>query len=84
MTNPKIGIASYEEMKARTLAIARGELKPAAGDPKVWFTPTEIRTSREGYRVARKVEDLSEAEIEAIANSRMDPRHDHLNDLLDE
>ena len=23
-----IGIASYEDMKARTLAIARGELKP--------------------------------------------------------
>ena len=37
----KIGIASYEEMKARTLAIARGELKPKATDPKVWFPSTE-------------------------------------------
>ena len=28
MKTLKIGIASYENMKARTLAIARGELKP--------------------------------------------------------
>jgi predicted transcriptional regulator len=34
----KIGIASAEDMKARARAIARGELKPEAGDPKVWFT----------------------------------------------
>ena len=31
----KIGIASYEQAKARTLAIARGELKPKPTDPKV-------------------------------------------------
>jgi predicted transcriptional regulator len=37
----KIGIASYEEMKARTLAIARGEYRPAPGEPKVWFTSIE-------------------------------------------
>jgi predicted transcriptional regulator len=37
----KIGIASYEDMKARTLAIARGELKPKATDPKVRFPSTE-------------------------------------------
>jgi predicted transcriptional regulator len=28
-------------MKARTMAIARGELKQKPGDPKVWFTSTE-------------------------------------------
>ena len=37
----KIGIAAYGEMKARTLAIARGELKPKPTDPKVWFPSTE-------------------------------------------
>jgi predicted transcriptional regulator len=36
-----IGIASYEEMKARTLAIARGEFKPKPGDPQVWFPSPE-------------------------------------------
>lgn len=40
MTTLKVGIASYEEMKARTMRIARGE-KPARGTPKVWFTSTE-------------------------------------------
>jgi predicted transcriptional regulator len=37
----KIGIASYEDMKARTMAIARGKLKAKPSDPKVWFTSTE-------------------------------------------
>ena len=41
MKTLKIGIASYETIKARTLAIARGQLRPKAHDPKVWFTSTE-------------------------------------------
>lgn len=36
-----IGIASREQMQARTIAIARGKLKPKPGDPKVWFTSVE-------------------------------------------
>lgn len=34
----KVGIANYEGMKARTLAIAQGEYKPRKGEPKIWFT----------------------------------------------
>jgi predicted transcriptional regulator len=41
MTTLKVGIASYEEMKARTMRIARGEYRVASGEPKVWFTSTE-------------------------------------------
>jgi predicted transcriptional regulator len=41
MRTQLVGIASYEEMKARTLAIARGKYKPAAGEPKVWVTSAE-------------------------------------------
>jgi len=41
MTTLRVGIASYEEMKARTLAVASGKRRIAAGDPKVWFTSTE-------------------------------------------
>lgn len=37
----KVGIASYEEMKARTMAVARRERRIARGEPKVWFTSTE-------------------------------------------
>lgn len=38
MTIVNIGIASAEDYKARTMAIARGELKPTARSPKIWFT----------------------------------------------
>jgi len=41
MTTLRVGIASYEEMKARTMAVARGELRVRKNDPKVWFTSTE-------------------------------------------
>lgn len=41
MTTLKVGIADPEEMKARTLRIARGEEKPSAGDPTAWFASTE-------------------------------------------
>ena len=41
MTTLRVGIASYEEMKARTLAVASGQRRIAAGEPKVWFTSTE-------------------------------------------
>ncbi|WP_147707699.1 MarR family transcriptional regulator [Microvirga massiliensis] len=37
----RIGIASVSEMRARTLAIARGELKPKPDDPKVWMPSPE-------------------------------------------
>lgn len=41
MTILKVGIATYEEMKARSMAIARGELRVGPNDPKVWFPSTE-------------------------------------------
>lgn len=41
MTTLRVGIASYEEMKARTMAVALGKRRIAAGEPKVWFTSTE-------------------------------------------
>lgn len=34
----KVGIMPYREMKARTIAIARGRYKPGPDEPKVWFT----------------------------------------------
>lgn len=41
MDTLNIGIATYEEVRARTMAIAKGELKPSAEDPKVWFSSVE-------------------------------------------
>lgn len=34
----RIGVLSLADMKARTIAIARGELKLSADEPKLWFT----------------------------------------------
>ena len=41
MKTLKIGIAGYDQMKARTMAIARGDYKPAKREPRVWFTSVE-------------------------------------------
>jgi predicted transcriptional regulator len=40
----RVGIAPDAEMKARTLAIARGEHRVAADEPRVWFTSLESFT----------------------------------------
>ena len=34
----RIGIAPQAKIRERMLAIVRGELKPKASDPKIWFT----------------------------------------------
>ena len=41
MKTLKIGIAGYDRMKARTIAIARGEHETAKDEPIVWFTSVE-------------------------------------------
>ena len=41
MKTLKIGITSYDRMKARTMAIARGEHKSARSEPRIWFTSIE-------------------------------------------
>ncbi len=59
MRTLRVGIANYEEMKARTLAIARGSQKPAPDDPKVWFTSAEA--------FARVLSDRNRALLQIIA-----------------
>ena len=41
MKTLKIGIAGYDRMKAHTMAIARGEYRPARGEPTMWITSIE-------------------------------------------
>lgn len=41
MKTLRIGIASADAFKARTMAIARGEYLPSANEPKVWFASIE-------------------------------------------
>ncbi|MFC5312676.1 hypothetical protein [Azospirillum rugosum] len=37
-----MSIATYEQQKARLMAMARGEHKPAPGELKIWFSSIEI------------------------------------------
>lgn len=41
MSTLRVGIASYDQMKALTLAVARGQRKLASQGPRVWFPSTE-------------------------------------------
>lgn len=40
MSTLRVGIADPEEMKARTMRIAKGEEKAVPGEPTVWFAST--------------------------------------------
>ncbi|MBI1790196.1 MAG: helix-turn-helix domain-containing protein [Acidobacteria bacterium] len=59
MKTLRVGIASYEEMKARTRAIVRGQYRPTAGEPKIWFTSAES--------FARVLSDRNRALLQVIA-----------------
>ena len=61
MRTLRVGIASYEQMKSRTIAIARGQYRPVAGEPKVWFTSAES--------FARVLSDRNRALLGIIAKS---------------
>jgi predicted transcriptional regulator len=41
MKTLKIGIATLEQYRDRTIAIAKGKYKPRHGEPKLWFTSLE-------------------------------------------
>jgi predicted transcriptional regulator len=72
----KVGIASYADMKSRTMAIARGELKPRPSDPKVWFPSTEslVRVLSEKNRLLlgtiKKSEPKSLAELAELTGRK--------------
>ena len=65
----KIGIASRAEMKARTLAIGRGQLKLGPDDPKVSFTSIEsfaqVLSTRNKLRleIIKRAKPTSPAEL---------------------
>ena len=71
MKSLKVGIASYADMKARTMAIARGELKPRPGDPEVWFTSIEsfskVLSDRNRALLSQIVEEQPES-LTALAS----------------
>jgi predicted transcriptional regulator len=62
MKTLRIGIASYEDMKRRTIDIAAGQTRPRRDEPTVWFTSLES--------VAKVLSDRNKALLELIAQRR--------------
>ena len=50
MKTLRIGIASYEEMKARTIDVAAGRVKVRRDDPTVWFPSLDSVAKVHGSR----------------------------------
>ena len=64
MRTLKVGIASYEQMKARTLAVARGKQRARRDSPKIWFTSMES--------FAKVLSDRNRALLALIAETQPD------------
>ena len=62
MKTLKIGIASYDDMKRRTIDIAAGRVRAGRDDPTVWFTSLDS--------VAKVLSDRNRALLELIAQKR--------------
>ena len=59
-----IGVMSQEQIRARTIAIAKGEYKPRAGEPKIWFTSMKS--------VAEVLSDQNRALLKVIRETNPD------------
>jgi predicted transcriptional regulator len=59
-----IGVMSQEQIRARTIAIAKGEYKPKAGEPKIWFTSMKS--------VAEVLSDQNRALLKVIRETNPD------------
>ncbi|MBK1842051.1 transcriptional regulator [Azospirillum sp. YIM B02556] len=63
----KVGIATYEQQKARLMAIARGEHKPASDDAKIWFSSIESFAQVLSTKNQLLLELIAEAEPNSVA-----------------
>lgn len=67
-----IGIMPQEKIRARLLAIARGEYKPKPGEPKVWFTSMKSLAevlSDENRALLRVIMETKPESISALAEA---------------
>lgn len=65
-----IGVMSQVELRERVLAIARGDYKPNASDPKIWFTSMKTAASvlsDENRALLRTIAAIQPASITALA-----------------
>ena len=67
-----IGIMSQEKIRERALAIARGDYKPKASEPKVWFTTMKSLAevlSDENRMLLHVITDMKPESITALAEA---------------
>jgi predicted transcriptional regulator len=67
-----IGIMPQEKIRARMLAIARGEYKPKPGEPKVWFTSMKSLAevlSDENRALLKVITETKPESISALAEA---------------
>ena len=67
-----IGIMPQDRIRKRTLAIARGDYKPRAGEPKVWFTSMKSLAevlSDENRALLRVILETKPASIAELAEA---------------
>jgi len=65
-----IGIMPQEKIRARVLAIAKGEYKPKAGEPKIWFTSMRSLAevlSDENRALLRVIQEAKPTSLAALA-----------------
>ncbi len=67
MKTLRVGIASYKEMKARSMAIAQGRYRPNASEPKIWFTSAESFARVLSDRNRELLRTIEEAGPESLA-----------------
>ena len=59
-----IGVMPQEQIRARAISIAKGEYKPKAGEPKIWFTSMKS--------VAEVLSDQNRALLKVIRETNPD------------
>lgn len=67
-----IGIMPQEKIRARTLAIARGDYKPKSGEPKIWFTSMKSLAevlSDDNRALLRVITEIRPESISALAEA---------------
>lgn len=66
----RIGIMPQEQIRERMFAIARGEYKPKASDPKIWFTSMKSLSevlSDDNRALLRVIKSRQPASITSLA-----------------
>lgn len=66
-----VGIMPQEKIRERVLAIARGDYKPKATDPKIWFTSMRSLAevlSDDNRALLRVIQDVKPQSISLLAD----------------